>query len=109
MGLEESLDRACLNFLVEDENQASIGVVPDAELFYMKQTIGNACGTIAVLHSIGNNLHSLSPGEGYYCAHDRHLPCMLAIDAGEPWAPPNSEYRGPAVIALYENLNTVAS
>lgn len=23
--------------------------------YYMKQTIGNACGTIAMLHAIGNN------------------------------------------------------
>lgn len=32
-------------------------------LFYMKQTIGNACGTIAVLHSIGNNTEQLGVGE----------------------------------------------
>lgn len=28
--------------------------------FYMKQTIGNACGSIAVLHSLGNNMDILS-------------------------------------------------
>ena len=26
-----------------------------ASLYYMKQTIGNACGTIGMLHAIGNN------------------------------------------------------
>jgi ubiquitin carboxyl-terminal hydrolase L3 len=35
--------------------------VPE-QLYYMKQTIGNACGTIAMLHSIGNNRQRLQLG-----------------------------------------------
>lgn len=31
-------------------------------VFYMKQTIGNACGTIGLLHSIGNNLDKVELG-----------------------------------------------
>ncbi|GLC50969.1 hypothetical protein PLESTB_000452000 [Pleodorina starrii] len=50
----------------EDEEQAAKGVTIDPELFYMKQTIGNACGTIAVLHSIGNNLNTLAPADGSF-------------------------------------------
>ncbi|MEW5309666.1 MAG: hypothetical protein WDW38_001536 [Sanguina aurantia] len=38
----------------------------DTGLFYMKQTIGNACGTIAMMHGIGNNLNALSPGPGSF-------------------------------------------
>jgi hypothetical protein len=33
-----------------------------------QQTIGNACGTIALLHSIGNNLETLKPGERAECS-----------------------------------------
>ena len=31
--------------------------------FFMKQTIGNACGTIALLHIIGNGGAALKKGE----------------------------------------------
>ena len=36
--------------------------VPD-DLFYMKQTIGNACGTIGILHALGNQQHLISFGK----------------------------------------------
>ncbi len=45
------LVRAC----AEDEEVARAGKPVPGDLFYLKQTIGNACGTIAVLHSICNN------------------------------------------------------
>lgn len=31
-------------------------------VFYMKQTIGNACGTIGLLHSLANNRQTLKIG-----------------------------------------------
>ena len=31
-------------------------------LYYLKQTVNNACGTIAVLHSLANNLDIVAPG-----------------------------------------------
>ena len=34
-----------------------------SDLFYMKQTIGNACGTIGVLHALGNQQHQISFGK----------------------------------------------
>ena len=36
-----------------------VATVPP-EVFYMKQTIGNACGTIALIHSIGNLRKTIS-------------------------------------------------
>jgi ubiquitin carboxyl-terminal hydrolase L3 len=40
----------------------------------MKQTIGNACGTIALLHSIGNVRDKVSLGEACSCcATSAHL------------------------------------
>ena len=38
-----------------DNQQRQAGAQIDPTIFYMKQTIGNACGTIGVLHAIGNN------------------------------------------------------
>ncbi len=28
-------------------------------VYFMKQTIGNACGTVGLLHALGNNIDSL--------------------------------------------------
>ena len=32
-------------------------------MYFMKQTIGNACGTIAIIHSIANNTDVLEFGK----------------------------------------------
>lgn len=39
------------------------------DLFYMKQYIGNACGTIGILHALGNNTDKLEIGMS--CALDQ--------------------------------------
>ena len=38
----------------------------ESSVYYMKQTIGNACGTIALLHSIGNNIDRLEVRKGSF-------------------------------------------
>jgi len=38
---------------IENENIIQHGQIISENIFYMKQTIGNACGTIALLHAIG--------------------------------------------------------
>ena len=38
----------------------------ERDVYFMKQTIGNACGTIALLHAVGNNLDQLSVGAPVY-------------------------------------------
>ena len=41
------------------EQEAAMKGVPVSEkLYYMKQTISNACGTVALMHSVINNVHS---------------------------------------------------
>ncbi|KAF0695433.1 Aste57867_13782 [Aphanomyces stellatus] len=41
---------------IENEGQ----VVSD-NVYYMKQTVGNACGTVGILHALGNARHVLPP------------------------------------------------
>lgn len=49
--------------LAEDEAaEASPASAASQSAYFMKQTIGNACGTIALLHTIAN-LPSLKIGE----------------------------------------------
>ncbi|KAK3728854.1 hypothetical protein QZH41_020232, partial [Actinostola sp. cb2023] len=33
-------------------------------LYYMKQTVSNACGTVAIIHAIANNVAQLEMGDG---------------------------------------------
>ena len=35
-------------------------------LYYMKQTVGNACGTVGILHAVGNATDKVTPAEGSY-------------------------------------------
>jgi hypothetical protein len=46
--------------------------------YYMKQTIGNACGTIAMLHAIGNNKERAGIGRGSHRLH-RPVGCGCAL------------------------------
>lgn len=53
------------NFAKELEAaQKSSGTAAPADLFYMKQTISNACGTVALIHAVGNNTDKVSLGDG---------------------------------------------
>lgn len=47
------------------EQEASIpSQTVSTNLFYMKQTISNACGTVALMHSVANNTDSISLKDG---------------------------------------------
>nr|XP_006816605.1 PREDICTED: ubiquitin carboxyl-terminal hydrolase isozyme L3-like [Saccoglossus kowalevskii] len=43
----------------EEEKIDKDGQTVSSNLYYMKQTIGNACGTIGLLHAIANNKHRI--------------------------------------------------
>lgn len=51
---------------IEKENIDRSGQILSSNIFYMKQTIGNACGTIGLIHAIGNARNALSIQEGSY-------------------------------------------
>ena len=40
----------------EEKRLAQSGQEVSSRVFYMRQTISNACGTIALLHAVGNNM-----------------------------------------------------
>ena len=42
------------------------GQVVDEDVYYMKQTVGNACGTVGLLHACGNIAAKVPPSEGSY-------------------------------------------
>ena len=43
-------------------NQEALNALPqEAQPFFIKQTISNACGTIGILHALANNLDKLGP------------------------------------------------
>ena len=81
--LSLTLACVCLSFFslqfkaFEEEEEARIkkdGQVVSPSLFYMKQTIGNACGTVGLLHAIGNCREKLAFSEFYDCLA---LMCLL--------------------------------
>ncbi|MCO5555274.1 hypothetical protein L7F22_008819 [Adiantum nelumboides] len=37
-----------------------------SNVYFMKQTVGNACGTVALLHAVGNNLSQMALTQGSY-------------------------------------------
>ena len=48
-------------------------------MWYIKQTVGNACGTIGLLHAVANNAAEISPAPGSFLA--RFLERTAALDA----------------------------
>ncbi|KAI8475782.1 MAG: peptidase C12, ubiquitin carboxyl-terminal hydrolase 1 [Monoraphidium minutum] len=52
----------------DDERLAAEGAAAGhpGGVYYLKQTIGNACGTIAMLHAFGNNLGAVKLAEGSF-------------------------------------------
>ncbi|KAG9154316.1 hypothetical protein Leryth_000755 [Lithospermum erythrorhizon] len=41
--------------------------MPSDGVYFMKQTVGNACGTVGLLHAIGNITSQINLGEYYHC------------------------------------------
>ena len=40
------------------------GQTPNDKVYYMKQTISNACGTVAMIHAVANNLDKITLNDG---------------------------------------------
>jgi ubiquitin carboxyl-terminal hydrolase L3 len=47
----------------QEERIAREGQHVSPKIYYMRQTIRNACGTYAVLHSLANNQHRIEIGK----------------------------------------------
>ena len=71
----------CMGFLqfvaFENEEEARIkkeGQVVSPSLFFMKQTIGNACGTVGLLHALGNCTDKVAFSEWHTIGIDPSFP-----------------------------------
>ena len=65
------------DFIAEAERLAKEVHTPPQEAYFMKQIIGNACGTIGVLHALANNQNTVSISER---CHLRALHAILMLD-----------------------------
>jgi ubiquitin carboxyl-terminal hydrolase L3 len=53
----------------KDDEAAKIaaeGQTQSDKVYYMRQTVGNACGTVGILHAVGNNLERFGIAPGSY-------------------------------------------
>lgn len=64
------IPRPCLAFILlfpsreEKEKQAS-NQTDNSNVFFMRQLVNNACGTIAIVHSVLNNIEKLGLGMSF--------------------------------------------
>ncbi|CAK0786891.1 hypothetical protein CVIRNUC_010105 [Coccomyxa viridis] len=65
----------------EAERLKEEGYAPPKAAYFMKQTIGNACGTIGVLHSLANNQDAISVSKGSFL--QRFLTATADMDAAQ--------------------------
>lgn len=47
-------------------------------IYFMRQTVGNACGSIAVIHSIANNLEKFQLDRKIFLFHSIQFHCSFA-------------------------------
>ncbi|CAM6096381.1 unnamed protein product [Calypogeia fissa] len=52
--------------LAQQQKKAEEGFKVSEKVYFMKQTVGNACGTIGILHAVGNNVSQIDLGEGSF-------------------------------------------
>ena len=67
----------CRSVIAEDEALRKALPSLPSDILYMKQTIGNACGTIGLLHSIGNSQDKITLGKNNQALTIKLLCCMI--------------------------------
>ncbi|XAR70514.1 Ubiquitinyl hydrolase 1 [Bertholletia excelsa] len=58
--------------------QDSVNQEPSNKVYFMKQTVGNACGTIGLLHALGNIISEIKLSEGSFL--DRFFKSTASMD-----------------------------
>ncbi|KAJ8774396.1 hypothetical protein K2173_012470 [Erythroxylum novogranatense] len=58
--------------------QDNVMMEPNRKVYFMKQTVGNACGTIGLLHGVGNMTSNIKLSEGSFL--DRFFKATASMD-----------------------------
>lgn len=74
------------------------------ELIFMKQYVSNACGTIALIHSVANNAERLELKEGVFKALLEEAKSLTPEQRGELLLKDNSESEAYKLIATHQEL-----
>jgi len=53
-------------FLISPKRLKKMKQEPSKKLYFTRQTIGNACGTVGIIHALGNAASKIKLGEGSY-------------------------------------------
>lgn len=84
-----------LHHAAVDDIHKQAGAEVNPDIFYMKQTISNACGTIGVLHAIGNNQQRANISMNFHMQANKerqemfvsnHTACKVKIVILVSWA-----------------------
>eukprot|EP00794_Sanderia_malayensis_P006832 gene6832-7600_t len=51
---------------IEHNEIVAKGQTLSGNVYFMKQTVGNACGTVGIIHAIANNTEQIQLGDGFF-------------------------------------------
>lgn len=94
--VNDEVEEACqaeLQKLGKEEHNVS------DKVYFMRQTVGNACGTVALIHAIGNNLAQVQLAQGSYFERLFQVTSHLTPDERAEFLEKDDELEGAHSVA----------